>query len=218
MFRLSGNVERIQASATMAISARAAAMKRAGEDVIALAAGEPDFDTPAHIVAAAKRALDEGFTRYTPAPGIPELRSAWAAAIGAQRGVTYDADQLIVTSGGKQAVFNLIYALAGPGDEVIVPAPYWVSYPEQVRAVGATPVIVNTSPDDGFKLKPEALRAAMTDCTRLLIFNSPSNPTGSVYTAQELEALASVLVECEVPVLADEVYDALVYGLPFASF
>jgi len=218
MFRLSGNVERIQASATMAISARAAAMKRAGEDVIALAAGEPDFDTPAHIVAAAKRALDEGFTRYTPAPGIPELRSAWAAAIGAQRGVTYDADQLIVTSGGKQAVFNLIYALAGPGDEVIVPAPYWVSYPEQVRAVGATPVIVNTSPDDGFKLKPEALRAAMTDRTRLLIFNSPSNPTGSVYTAQELEALASVLVECEVPVLADEVYDALVYGLPFASF
>jgi len=217
MFRLSDNVRRIEESATMVISARAAAMKRAGADVIALAAGEPDFDTPAHIVAAAKEALDAGFTRYTPASGIPELRAAWARVVSEKRGVSYEPNQLIVTSGGKQAVFNIIYALAGQGDEVIIPAPYWVSYPEQVRAVGATPVVVQTRPEDGFKLRPEALLRAITDRTRLLILNSPSNPTGSVYSRDELAALAKVLVDCLVPVLSDEVYDALVYGVPFTS-
>jgi aspartate aminotransferase len=218
MLRLSEGVQRIGESATMAISSRAKAMQRAGENVIALAAGEPDFDTPAHIVAAAKEALDAGFTRYTPASGIPELRDAWAAQIGQRRGVTYSGDQVIVTAGGKQAVYNLVYALAGPGDQVIVPAPYWVSYTEQVRSVGANPVVVETLPEDDFKLRPEALRAAMTDRTRLLIFNSPSNPTGAVYTRDELEALAEVLLEWNVPVLSDEVYEDLVYGQPFASF
>jgi len=217
MFRLSDNVQRIEESATMAITARAAAMKRAGADVIALAAGEPDFDTPAHIVAAAKEALDAGFTRYTPAAGIPELRAAWAKVVGEQRGVPYEPKQLIVTSGGKQAIFNIVYALAGQGDEVIIPAPYWVSYPEQVRAVGATPVVVHAGPEDNYKLSPKALLQAITDRSRLLILNSPSNPAGSVYSRSELAALAEILVDRRVPVLSDEVYDALVYGVPFTS-
>jgi aspartate aminotransferase len=201
----------------MAISAKAAAMKRAGEDVIALAAGEPDFDTPDHIKEAAKKALDEGFTKYTPASGTPDLRAAWAAKIGERRGVQYAPNQLIVTAGGKQAVFNTVYALAGPGDEVILPAPYWVSYIEQIKAVGATPVVVETGPEEDFKLSPQSLRDAITDRTTLLIFCSPSNPTGSVYTRAELEALAEVLVEHQVPVLSDEVYEDLIYGQPFAS-
>jgi aspartate aminotransferase len=217
MLKLSENVQRIEPSATMAISSKAKAMKRAGEDVIALAAGEPDFDTPAHIVEAAKRALDEGFTKYTPASGTPDLRAAWAAKIGERRGVTYEPSQVIVTAGGKQAVYNTVYALAGAGDEVILPAPYWVSYSEQIKSVGATPVIVETQPEEEFKLSPQALRDAITERTRLLIFCSPSNPTGSVYSQPELEALAEVLVEHQVPVLSDEVYEDLVYGLPFSS-
>jgi len=217
MFKLSDSVERIAASATMAISSRAKAMKQAGEDVIALAAGEPDFVTPAHIIEAAKAALDEGFTHYTPAAGIPELRAAWAEKLGRERGVSYAPNQVIITAGGKQAVYNTVYALAGPGDEVVIPAPYWVSYTEQAKAVGATPVVVQTTAEDDFKLGPDALRDAITDRTRLLILNSPSNPTGSVYTRDELVALAEVLVEKQVPVLSDEVYDALVYGCEFTS-
>jgi aspartate aminotransferase len=217
MIKLSEYVQRIEESATMAISARAKTMKKAGEDVIAMAAGEPDFNTPAHIVAAAKQALDQGFTRYTPASGMPELRSAWAEQVGRMRNVKYEPNQLIVTAGGKQAIYNIVYALAGPGDEVIVLAPYWVSYPEQVRAVGAAPVILETSPEQDFKVDPAALRRAITDRTRLLILNSPSNPTGSVYERDELAALAEVLVEKGVPVLSDEVYDALVYDVEFAS-
>jgi aspartate aminotransferase len=201
----------------MAISSKAKAMKQAGEDVVALAAGEPDFVTPAHIVEAAKVALDEGFTHYTPAAGMPELRAAWADKIGRERGISLAPNQLIVTAGGKQAVFNTVYALAGPGDEVIIPAPYWVSYTEQTKAVGATPVILRTSAEDGFKIGPDALREAITERTRLLILCSPSNPTGSVYARDELVALAEVLVEKQVPVLSDEVYDALVYGQAFTS-
>jgi aspartate aminotransferase len=217
MLKLSNSVQRIAPSATMAISSKAKAMKRAGEDVIALAAGEPDFATPAHIVDAAKKALDDGFTKYTPASGVPDLRAAWAEQIGGRRGVAYEPSQVIVTAGGKQAVFNTVYALAGPGDEVILPAPYWVSYSEQCKAVGATPVVVETLAEDDFKLSPDALRDAITEHTSLLIFNSPSNPTGSVYSRAELEALAEVLVEHQVPVLSDEVYEDLVYGPPFAS-
>jgi aspartate aminotransferase len=217
MITLSKNTQRIEESATLAVSARAKAMKKAGEDVIALAAGEPDFDTPAHIVAAAKRALDEGFTRYTPASGMPELRAAWAEQVGGKRNVTYQPNQLMVTAGGKQSIFNIIYALVDPGDEVIIPAPYWVSYPEQVRSIGAIPAIVETSSEQDFKISPQALRKAITDRTRLLVLNSPSNPTGSVYTRAELEELAEVLVERQVPVLSDEVYDELVYGQEFAS-
>ena len=217
MFRLSDNVLRIQESATMAISSRAKAMKQAGEDVVAMAAGEPDFDTPEHIVAAAREALDSGFTRYTPASGVAELREAWAQQIGQQRGITYDPNQIIVTAGGKQAVFNIVYALVDAGDEVIIPAPYWVSYPEQVRAVGAVPVIIETKAEQDFKINPQALRDAITKRTRLLILNSPSNPTGSVYLRDELAALAEVLVEKQVPVLSDEVYDALTYGVEFSS-
>jgi aspartate aminotransferase len=217
MIKPSDSVERIAASATMAISSRAKAMKQAGEDVVALAAGEPDFTTPAYIIEAAKAALDEGFTHYTPAAGTPELRAAWADKVGRERGVTYAPSQLIVTAGGKQAVFNTVYAMAGPGDEVIIPAPYWVSYSEQVKAVGATPVIVQTSAERQFKLSPGALCEAITARTRLLILCSPSNPTGSVYTRDELVALAEVLVEHSLPVLSDEVYDALVYGQPFTS-
>jgi aspartate aminotransferase len=217
MFKLSDNSQRIQESATLAISAQAKAMKKAGEDVIALAAGEPDFDTPAHIVAAAKQALDAGFTRYTPASGMPELRAAWAEQVGQKRRVTYQPNQLMVTAGGKQAIFNVVYALADPDDEVIIPAPYWVSYPEQVRAVDAVPIILETNSEQDFKISPQALRGAITERTRLLILNSPSNPTGSVYTRDELSALAEVLVEKQVPVLSDEVYDELVYGKEFTS-
>jgi aspartate aminotransferase len=217
MFRLSDNVLRIQESATMAISSRAKAMKQAGEDVVVMAAGEPDFDTPEHIVAAAREALDSGFTRYTPASGIAELREAWAQQIGQERGITYDPNQIIVTAGGKQAVFNIVYALVDAGDEVIIPSPYWVSYPEQVRAVGAVPVIIETKAEQDFKINSQALRDAITERTRLLILNSPSNPTGSVYLRDELAALAEVLVEKQVPVLSDEVYDALTYGVEFSS-
>ncbi len=217
MFKLSDNSQRIQESATLAISAQAKAMKKAGEDVIALAAGEPDFDTPAHIVAAAKQALDAGFTRYTPASGMPELRAAWAEQVSQKRRVTYQPNQLMVTAGGKQAIFNVVYALVDPGDEVIIPAPYWVSYPEQVRAVGAIPIILETDSEQDFKISPHALREAITEHTRLVILNSPSNPTGSVYTRDELSALAEVLVEKQVPVLSDEVYDELVYGKEFTS-
>lgn len=217
MYRLSDRVCSIQESATMAISARAAAMKRAGEDVIAMAAGEPDFATPAHIATAAKEAIDAGFTRYTPAAGTPELRAAWAQHIGQQRGVTYRPDQIIITAGGKQAIWNIIYALVNPGDEVIIPAPYWVSYPEQVRSVGGMPVIIETTPEHEFKVTPDMLRRAITERTCLFILNSPSNPTGSVYTRDELKGLAEVLVEKQVPVLSDEVYDALVYDVPFTS-
>jgi aspartate aminotransferase len=217
MIELSAGVERIAASATMAISSRAKAMQAAGENVIALAAGEPDFVTPQHIRDAAKAALDEGFTYYTPAAGIRELRAAWAEKVGRERGVTYGADQVIVTAGGKQAVYNTVYALAGAGDEVIIPAPYWVSYTEQTKAVGAMPVVIQTQAERGFKLSPEALREAITERTRLLILCSPSNPTGAVYSRDELTALAEVLVQHQVPVLSDEVYDALVYGEPFVS-
>lgn len=217
MFKLSDNSQHIQESATLAIFAQAKAMKKAGEDVIALAAGEPDFDTPAHIVAAAKQALDAGFTRYTPASGMPELRAAWAEQVGQKRRVTYQPNQLMVTAGGKQAIFNVVYALVDPGDEVIIPAPYWVSYPEQVRALGAIPIILETDSEQDFKISPHALREAITEHTRLVILNSPSNPTGSVYTQDELSALAEVLVEKQVPVLSDEVYDELVYGKEFTS-
>jgi aspartate aminotransferase len=217
MFKLSDNSQRIQESATLAIFAQAKAMKKAGEDVIALAAGEPDFDTPAHIVAAAKQALDAGFTHYTPASGMPELRAAWAEQVGQKRRVTYQPNQLMVTAGGKQAIFNVVYALVDPGDEVIIPAPYWVSYPEQVRALGAIPIILETDSEQDFKISPHALGEAITEHTRLVILNSPSNPTGSVYTQDELSALAEVLVEKQVPVLSDEVYDELVYGKEFTS-
>jgi aspartate aminotransferase len=217
MIKLSDSVESIAASATMAISSRAKAMKQAGEDVIALAAGEPDFVTPAHIIEAAKAALDEGFTHYTPAAGMPELRAAWGEKLGRERGVSYGPDQVIVTAGGKQAIYNTVYALAGPGEEVIIVAPYWVSYTEQVKAVGATPVVIQTSAQGGFKLEPDALREAITDRTRLLILNSPSNPTGSVYSREDVAALAEILVEKQVPVLSDEVYDTLVYGHEFTS-
>ncbi len=217
MFKLSDNIQRIQESATLAVFAQAKAMKKAGEDVIALAAGEPDFDTPAHIVAAAKQALDAGFTHYTPASGMPELRAAWAEQVGQKRRVTYQPNQLMVTAGGKQAIFNVVYALVDPGDEVIIPAPYWVSYPEQVRALGAIPIILETDSEQDFKISPHALREAITEHTRLVILNSPSNPTGSVYTQDELSALAEVLVEKQVPVLSDEVYDELVYGKEFTS-
>jgi aspartate aminotransferase len=217
MFKLSENTQRIEESATLAVSARAKAMKKAGENVIALAAGEPDFNTPEHIVAAAKQALDEGFTRYTPGSGIPELRAAWAEQVGRKRSVTYQPAQFLVAAGGKQAVYNTIYALVDPGSEVIIPAPYWVSYTEQVRSIGAVPVILKTGPEQDFKVDPQALREAITARTRLFILNSPSNPTGSVYTRDELAALAGVLVEEQVPVLSDEVYDELVYGVEFSS-
>lgn len=217
MIKLSKNMEGISDSATMAITARAQAMAKAGENVIALAAGEPDFITPAFIIQAAKAALDEGFTHYTPNSGIPELRAAWAQKVGRERGISYKPQQLIVSAGGKQAVYNVVAALAGPGDEVIVPAPYWVSYPEMAKLVGARPVIVETTAAGEFKLRAEDLRAAISDRTRLLILNTPSNPTGAVYSRRELQALAEVLVEKQVPVLADEVYDALVYGCEFVS-
>lgn len=212
MLKLSQGVQRIAESATMAIDSRAKAMKQAGENVIALAAGEPDFDTPAHIVRAANEALAAGFTRYTPASGIAELRAAWADKVGRERGISFKPNQLMITAGGKQALFNVVYALVDAGDEVIIPAPYWVSYTEQVKAVGATPVIVSTSAQENFKMSAAALRQAITPRTRLLILNSPSNPTGSVYSRAELTALAEVLVEKQVPVLSDEVYDCLIYG------
>ena len=216
---LSEALGRIQPSATIAISRKAADMARAGRDVISLAAGEPDFDTPKHVRDAAIRAMDEGKTRYTNVDGIPELKEAVARKFKRDNGLDVTAADCFVAAGGKQIIFNALLATLNPGDEVVIPVPYWVSYPEIVRLCDATPVYAVADASTGFKLKPEVLEAAITPRTKWLILNTPSNPTGAAYTADELRGLAEVLLRHpHVHILTDDIYEVLVYdGGTFAT-
>ena len=203
---------RIKPSATIFIANKAMALKAEGRDVIGLAQGEPDFDTPANIKDAAKRAIDRGETKYTQVDGTPALKEAVCAKFKRENGLDYKPNQISVGTGGKQVLFNALLATVNPGDEVIVPAPYWVSYPDIVLLAEGTPVPVVCPENNGFKLRPEDLEAAITDKTKWLILNSPSNPTGAAYTAAELKALAEVLLRHpHVYVLADDIYEHLIY-------
>jgi len=198
-------------SLTLSIDSKAKAMKAEGIDVCGFGAGEPDFDTPEHIKAAAIEALQAGFTKYTPSAGIPELRAAIAEKLAADNGLTYRAGQVVVSNGAKHACYNAILATCQPGDEVIIPAPYWVSYPDMVRLVGAEPVIVPTMERNNWKMRPEDFENAMTPRTKMLIMNTPCNPTGSVYTGEELEAIVEVASGEDIYILSDEIYEKLVY-------
>jgi len=215
---LSERVSRIKASPTLAINAKAVSMRQAGVDVISFGVGEPDFDTPKHIRDEAVRAMDEGFTRYTAVGGIPELKDAIIEKFRRDNSLSYERDEVMVSCGGKHVLYNLAQALLNPGDEVIIPAPYWVSYPPIVVLAGADPVIVGTGEADDFKLSTESLEAAITPRTKVLILNSPSNPTGSVYTESELEALAEVILKHDIWVVSDEIYEKLIFDdRPFCS-
>ncbi|KJH71281.1 pyridoxal phosphate-dependent aminotransferase [Aliterella atlantica] len=208
--KLAARVGEVTPSLTLAIAAKAKAMKAEGVDVCSFSAGEPDFDTPAHIKAAAKQALDEGKTKYGAVAGEPKLREAISHKLKTDNNLNYEAENIIVTNGGKHSLFNLMLALLNPGDEVIIPAPYWLSYPEMVKLAAGIPIIVDTA-DTGCKLTPEQLNAAITAKTKLLILNSPSNPTGVVYTPAEISAIAKVVVERDILVVSDEIYEKIVY-------
>ncbi len=217
--RLSERVRRIKPSPTLAVTARAAALKAAGHDIIGLGAGEPDFDTPAHIKDAAKQALDRGFTKYTAVDGIPTLKQAVIRKLQRDNGLTYAPEQVVVSVGGKQTFYNLAQALLDAGDEVVIPAPYWVSYPDMVLLADGTPVIVEGSAAQGFKVMPEQLDRAIGPRTRMVVINSPSNPTGVCYTRAELAALGEVLHRHpHVLVVTDDMYEHIVWGSePFAN-
>ena len=201
----------IKPSATVAIAQRARELKSQGIDVLSFSVGEPDFDTPKHISEAAKKAIDNGATRYTAAKGIVPLREAICAASKKRRGVEYSPDEVVVSVGAKHTLFNLALALYNPGDEVIIPTPYWVSYPEQVKIAGATPVIVETNEGEGFRLTPKKLEAAITPKTKALLLCSPSNPTGAAYTGDQLRDLADVAAKHDFWIIVDEIYAQLVY-------
>ena len=210
-YKIAHRAASLSPSLTLAIDSKAKAMKAAGEDVVGFGAGEPDFDTPQHIKDAAIAGLASGFTKYTPSSGIPELREAIAAKFQRENGLTYKPSQIIVSNGGKHSCYNVILATCQEGDEVIIPSPYWLSYPEMVKLAGATPVILTTTDKTEFKVTPEQLRAAITPKTRLFILNSPSNPTGSVYTPDEIKALGDLCVEKGVLIMSDEIYEHLTY-------
>ena len=210
--RLSDALARVKPSATIAVTTKSAELKRAGHDVIGLGAGEPDFDTPDNIKDAAIDAIRTGKTKYTPADGIPELKEAICAKFARENGLTYKPSQVHVAPGGKPVIYNALLATLNPGDEVIVPAPYWVSYPEMVLMAGGEPVIAPCGPNSNYKLTPEALDAVITPRTRWIILNSPSNPTGAAYTKAELRGLAEVLLRHpHVWILTDDMYEHLVY-------
>src|SRR5438105_4543758 len=210
-YRISQRAASLSPSLTLAIDSKAKAMKAEGLDVVGFGAGEPDFDTPQHIKDAAAKALAAGFTKYTPAAGIPELRQAIADKFKRENGLTYKPSQIIVSNGGKHSCYNVILATCQEGDEVIIPSPYWLSYPEMVKLAAAKPVIIETTDKTEFKVTPEQLRAAITPRTRLFILNSPSNPTGSLYTRKEIKALGDICVEKGVLIMSDEIYEKLVY-------
>ena len=210
-YKIAQRAASLSPSLTLAIDSKAKAMKAAGEDVVGFGAGEPDFDTPQHIKDAAAKALAEGFTKYTVSAGIPELRQAIADKFQRENGLTYKPSQIIVSNGGKHSCYNVILATCQEGDEVIIPAPYWLSYPEMVKLAGAKPVILETTDKTEFKVTPAQLRAAITPNTRLFILNSPSNPTGSVYTPDEVKALGDICVEKGVLIMSDEIYEQLTY-------
>lgn len=212
MAQLSDRLNRLAPSATLAMSQKSSEMKAQGIDVINMSVGEPDFNTPENIKEAAKKAIDDNFSRYSPVPGYPDLRKAIVAKLKNENGLDYTVNEVIVGTGGKQGICNVILALVNPGDEVIIPAPYWVSYPQMAKLAGGVPVIVNAGFDQDFKMTPEQLEAAITPKTKMLILCSPSNPTGSVYSKEELAALADILRKHpDVFVLADEIYEHINY-------
>lgn len=212
-FKLSDRVQRIKPSPTLAITARAAQLRAEGKDIIGLGAGEPDFDTPDHIKQAATRAIAEGFTRYTPVDGTASLKQAIIDKFSRDNQLEYTPEQVLVSCGGKQSFFNLAQALLDEGDEVIIPAPYWVSYPDMVLLADASPVIVEAEIEQQFKITPEQLEKAITDKTRLVVINSPSNPSGKAYTRAELEALGAVLLKHpHVLVATDDMYEHILWA------
>lgn len=211
MERLANRIRTISPSLTLAISAKAKSMKAAGEDVVNFGVGEPDFNTPEHIIAAAEDALERGFTKYTPAAGTLELRRAICSKFKRDNGLEYEPSQIIVSNGAKHSIFNVCFAVLNEGDEVIIPAPYWLTYPEVVKVCGGVPVYVKASKKTGFKITPDQLKAAITPKTKMFIFNSPCNPTGTVYTEAEVRALAAVCEEAGIFVLSDEIYEKLIY-------
>ena len=211
--QVSEALKRVKPSATMAMSAKARALKAAGRDCIALSQGEPDFDTPENIKEAAIRAMREGKTKYTDVDGIPELKDAICAKFKRENGLEYKREQINVSPGGKPVIFNAWTATLNPGDEMIIPAPYWVSYPDMAIMCGGTPVIIDTTIENGFKVQPDALAKAITPHTKWLLLNSPSNPSGAAYTRAELKALAAVLLDYpQVLILTDDMYEHLTYG------
>ena len=210
--RVASRMSALAPSLTLAISAKAKAMKAAGESVVSFGVGEPDFNTPEHIIQAAKNALDNGHTKYTPSSGLLPLRKAICEKFEKDNGLVYEPSQIIVSNGAKHSIFNACYAVLEEGDEVIIPAPYWLTYPEVVKVCGATPVYIDCKKENKFKFSAEELKAAITPKTKMLIFNSPSNPTGAVYTEDEVRAIAKVCEEAEIFVLADEIYEKLCYN------
>ncbi|CAI8846140.1 Aspartate/prephenate aminotransferase [Methylococcus capsulatus] len=216
--RLSDRVQSIKPSPTLAVTARAAAMRAAGKDIVGLGAGEPDFDTPDHIKQAAIQAIEKGFTKYTAVDGTPGLKQAIQAKFKRENGLDYALDQILVSCGGKQSFYNLAQALLNPGDEVVIPAPYWVSYPDMVLLAGAVPVIVEAGQQQAFKITPAQLEAALTARTRLFVINSPSNPTGMAYTADELAGLGEVLRRFpDVVVATDDMYEHILWEGGFSN-
>ena len=211
MIKLAARVGEVPPSITLAIAAKAKAMKAEGIDVCSLSTGEPDFDTPEHIKAAAKQALDAGKTKYGPVAGEPQLKAAIARKLLSDNNLNYQPENILVTNGGKHSLYNLMMALIDPGDEVIIPAPYWLSYPEMVKLASGKPVIVRTDASTGYKITPEQLSGAITPKTKLFVLNSPSNPTGMVYTPAEIKALAEVIVDRDILVVADEIYEKIIY-------
>jgi aspartate aminotransferase len=209
---LSKNVAQLAPSMTLAITSQAKALKKAGQDVLSFGAGEPDFNTPAPVVEAAVKALQNGQTRYTESAGILELRQGIAAKLKRDNGIQYDASQISVNCGAKHSCYNAILAICGPGDQVIIPAPYWTSYPEMVKLCGAEPIIVETKAENGWKMTPAEFEEAMTPMTKMVIINSPGNPTGSVYSAAELRAIGEIAAGEGIVILSDEIYEKLVYG------
>lgn len=209
---LSKKAAAVKPSSTLAITAKAKELKAQGNDVVGFGAGEPDFNTPENICEAAIKAIKDGFTKYTPASGTNDLKEAISKKFKEFNGLDYDTDQIVISNGGKHSLTNIFTALLNPGDEVIIPAPFWLSYPEIVKLAGGVPVIVTTTKEQNFKLTAEDLAAAVTDKTKALVLNTPNNPTGMLYTEEELRAIAKVAVEKDFYVVADEMYEMLVYG------
>ena len=220
MFPLSERMKLVSESITLAVSAKANALKKAGVDVVGFGAGEPDFDTPTFIKEAAKASLDKGQTKYTPTPCFPELKAAIAAKFNRDNGLPYKPEQITTGAGGKHCLYMAFMAVLNPGDEVILPAPYWVSYPEQVKLAGGTPKVIRAEESNGFKIAPRQLERAIGPRTKVFLINSPGNPSGVAYTPEELKALADVIArQPQIVVFSDEIYEKLVYdGLKFVSF
>lgn len=217
--KLSSRVQAVKPSPTLAVTSRAAEMRAAGKDIIGLGAGEPDFDTPDHIKQAAIKAINDGFTKYTPVDGTPGLKQAIIEKFKRDNGLEYTAEEILVSSGGKQSFYNLAQAVLDSDDEVVIPTPYWVSYPDMSILAGGVPVFVHADEKQSFKITPNQLKAAITDMTRLVVLNSPSNPTGMAYTLEELEALGKVLREFPKIVIAtDDMYEHILWGdKPFVN-